>query len=148
MDFREPAGADPGVTDLLRYRFGVQCPDDEGTVSDLVCDCHKRDLSLFLEMTEATSGDAVYSSWAGPLDKTSARSLRGSRPPVPGVDEKWALGELGRVPTSKLNRTEVPALTFSKQVVMNLLKRGGYRSIRHGLRELVHDIQGCWLWKD
>lgn len=31
---------------------------------------------------------------------------------------------------------------------MNLLKRGGYRSIRYGLRELDYDIQGCWLWKD
>jgi hypothetical protein len=48
---------------------------------------------------------------------------------------------LGGVPTTKQNRTEVPALAFKKQVVMNLLKRGGYRSIRHGLRELDYDIQ-------
>ena len=52
MDFHDPAGADPGVTDLIRYLFGVQCPDYEATVSDLVFDCHKRDLSLFLEIAE------------------------------------------------------------------------------------------------
>jgi len=27
-------------------------------------------------------------------------------------------------------------------VVMNLLRRGGYRSIRRGLRTLAHDIKG------
>jgi len=30
----------------------------------------------------------------------------------------------------------------SRRVVMNLLRRGGYRSIRQGLRELAYDIKG------
>jgi hypothetical protein len=29
-----------------------------------------------------------------------------------------------------------------RTVVMNLLRRGGYRSIRQGLRALAHDIKG------
>ena len=29
-----------------------------------------------------------------------------------------------------------------RTVVMNLLRRGGYRSIRRGLRALAHDIKG------
>jgi hypothetical protein len=29
-----------------------------------------------------------------------------------------------------------------RTVVMNLLRRGGYRSIRRGLRALSHDIKG------
>ena len=31
---------------------------------------------------------------------------------------------------------------FLRTVVMNLLRRGGYRSIRQGFRELAYDIQG------
>ncbi len=31
---------------------------------------------------------------------------------------------------------------FLRTIVMNLLRRGGYRSIRQGLRELAYDIQG------
>jgi hypothetical protein len=32
--------------------------------------------------------------------------------------------------------------SFLRTVVMNLLRRGGYRSIRQGLRALAHDIKG------
>jgi hypothetical protein len=32
--------------------------------------------------------------------------------------------------------------SFLRTVVMNLLRRGGYRSIRQGLRELAYDIKG------
>jgi hypothetical protein len=31
---------------------------------------------------------------------------------------------------------------FLRTIVMNLLRRGGYRSIRQGLRELAYDIKG------
>ena len=31
---------------------------------------------------------------------------------------------------------------FLRTLVMNLLRRGGYRSIRQGFRELAYDIQG------
>jgi len=32
--------------------------------------------------------------------------------------------------------------SFLRSVVMNLLRRGGYRSIRQGFRELAYDIKG------
>jgi hypothetical protein len=32
--------------------------------------------------------------------------------------------------------------SFLRTIVMNLLRRGGFRSIRKGLRELVYDIKG------
>ena len=32
--------------------------------------------------------------------------------------------------------------SFLRTVVMDLLRRGGYRSIRQGLRELAYDIHG------
>jgi hypothetical protein len=32
--------------------------------------------------------------------------------------------------------------SFLRTVVMNLLRRSGYRSIRRGLRELAHEIKG------
>jgi hypothetical protein len=31
---------------------------------------------------------------------------------------------------------------FLQTIVMNLLRRGGYRSIRQGIQELAYDIQG------
>jgi predicted transposase YbfD/YdcC len=40
------------------------------------------------------------------------------------------------------NRTGAPVFSFLRTVVMNLLRRGGYRSIRQGLRELAYDIKG------
>jgi hypothetical protein len=36
----------------------------------------------------------------------------------------------------------VAVISFLRTVVMNLLRRGGYRSIRQGLRELAYDIKG------
>jgi hypothetical protein len=33
-----------------------------------------------------------------------------------------------------VNRNGVPAVSFLRTVVMNLLRRGGYRSIRQGIR--------------
>ena len=40
------------------------------------------------------------------------------------------------------NRNGVPVFAFLRTVVTNLLRRGGYRSIRQGFRELAYDIQG------
>ncbi len=40
------------------------------------------------------------------------------------------------------NRTGAPVFSFLRTVVMNLLRRGGYRSIRQDLRELAYDIKG------
>ena len=40
------------------------------------------------------------------------------------------------------NRTGAPVFSFLRTVVMILLRRGGYCSIRCGLRALAHDIKG------
>ncbi len=40
------------------------------------------------------------------------------------------------------NRTGVADFSFLRTVVMHLLRQGGYRSIRQGLRELAYDIKG------
>ena len=40
------------------------------------------------------------------------------------------------------NRIGAPVFSLLRTVVMNLLLRGGYRSIRRGLRTLSHDIKG------
>jgi hypothetical protein len=40
------------------------------------------------------------------------------------------------------DRTGVAVFSFLRTVVMTLLRRGGYRSIRQGLRELAYDIKG------
>jgi len=39
------------------------------------------------------------------------------------------------------NRTGAPVFSFLRTAVMNLLRRGGYRSIRQGLREFAYDIK-------
>ena len=43
---------------------------------------------------------------------------------------------------SYANRIGAPVFSLLRTVVMNLLRRGGYRSIRRGLRTLSHDIKG------
>jgi predicted transposase YbfD/YdcC len=40
------------------------------------------------------------------------------------------------------NRTGAPVFSLLRTIVMNLLRRGGYRSVRQGLRELAYDIKG------
>ena len=49
-DFHDPAGADPGLTDVLWSLFGAQRPGDVAAVADLVIRCHKRDVPLSLEL--------------------------------------------------------------------------------------------------
>ena len=46
----DPAGAGPGLSNLLRCRFGSQRPGDVAAVADLVIRCHERDLALPLEL--------------------------------------------------------------------------------------------------
>ena len=50
--------------------------------------------------------------------------------------------QLGEDAHPYANRNGVPLLSFLRTVVMNLLPRGGYRSIHQGLRELAYDIRG------
>jgi predicted transposase YbfD/YdcC len=50
--------------------------------------------------------------------------------------------QLGEAAHRYTNRTGVAVFFFLRTVVMNLLRRGGYRSIRQGFRELAYDIKG------
>jgi len=49
-DFHDPAGADPGLTDVLWSLFGAQRPGDVAAVADLMIRCHKRDVPFCLEL--------------------------------------------------------------------------------------------------
>jgi hypothetical protein len=54
----------------------------------------------------------------------------------------WARhAQLGEDAHRYANRTDAPVFSLPKTMVMNLLRCGGYRSIRQGLRELAHDIK-------
>lgn len=46
----DPAGADPGLADVLWSLFGAQRPGDVAAVALLVIRCHKRDVTLSLEL--------------------------------------------------------------------------------------------------
>ena len=55
----------------------------------------------------------------------------------------WARDtQLGEDTHRYANRIGSPVFSLLRTVVMNLLRRGGYRSIRRGLRALSHDIKG------
>ena len=55
----------------------------------------------------------------------------------------WARDvQLGEDAHRYTNRNGAPVFAFLRTVVMNLLRRGGYRSIRQGFRELAYDIKG------
>jgi predicted transposase YbfD/YdcC len=55
----------------------------------------------------------------------------------------WARdAQLGEDAHRYANRIGAPVFAFLRTIVMNLLRRGGYRSVRQGLRELAYDIQG------
>ena len=55
----------------------------------------------------------------------------------------WARdAQLGEDAHRYVNRIGAPVFALLRTIVMNLLRRGGYRSIRQGLRELAYDIQG------
>ena len=55
----------------------------------------------------------------------------------------WARdAQLGEDAHRYANRIGAPVFAFLRTIVMNLLRRGGYRSIRQRLRELAYDIQG------
>ena len=49
-DLHDPAGADPGLADVIRCLFCPQAPGDVAAVADLVIRCHKRDPALSLEL--------------------------------------------------------------------------------------------------
>ena len=55
----------------------------------------------------------------------------------------WARDtQLGEDDHRYANRIGVAVISFLRTIAMNLLRRGGYRSIRQGLRELAYDIKG------
>lgn len=46
----DPAGASPGLPDVLRRLFGPQAPGDVATVADLAIRCQERDFAPSLEL--------------------------------------------------------------------------------------------------
>ena len=55
----------------------------------------------------------------------------------------WARdAQLGEDAHRYANRIGAPVFAFLRTIVMNLLRRAGYRSIRQGLREQAYDIKG------
>ncbi len=61
------------------------------------------------------------------------------------IENEWHWvrdAQLGEDAHRYADRNGAPAFAFLRTVVMNLLRRGGYRSIRQGYRELAYDIQG------
>lgn len=61
------------------------------------------------------------------------------------IENKWHWArdaQLGEDAHLYTNRTGAPVFALLRTIVMNLLRRGGYRSIRQGLRELAYDIKG------
>jgi len=61
------------------------------------------------------------------------------------IENEWHWSrdvQLGEDAHRYANRTGAAVFSFLRTVAMNLLRRGGYRSIRQGLRELAYDIRG------
>ena len=55
----------------------------------------------------------------------------------------WARdAQLGEDAHRYADRTGAAVFSFLRTIVMNLLRRGGYRSIRQGFRDLAYDIKG------
>ena len=56
---------------------------------------------------------------------------------------RWARdAQLGEDAHRYTNRIGASVFSFLRTIVMNLLRRGGYRSIRRGLQKLAYDIKG------
>jgi hypothetical protein len=81
----------------------------------------------------------------------SANERRGFAPLCPDLRPAWiwSLGlrahkdaQLGEDAHRYVNRTGAPVLAVLRSIVMNLLRSGGYRSIRQGLWELTYAIKG------
>jgi len=49
-DSHDPAGADPGLADVLWSLLGAQRPGDIAAMANLVIRCHERDSALALEL--------------------------------------------------------------------------------------------------
>jgi hypothetical protein len=61
------------------------------------------------------------------------------------IENEWHWSrdvQLGEDAHRYANRTGAAVFSLLRTVVMNLLRRGGYRSIRQGFRELAYDIKG------
>jgi hypothetical protein len=58
-DFHDPAGVNPGLSDVLWSLVGVQRPGDVAAVANLVIACHKRDLGDRPDTDRGTNGQDV-----------------------------------------------------------------------------------------
>jgi predicted transposase YbfD/YdcC len=61
------------------------------------------------------------------------------------IENEWHCArdtQLGEDAHRYAHRIGASVFSFLRTIVMNLLRRGGYRSIRRGLRKLAYDIKG------
>jgi predicted transposase YbfD/YdcC len=132
-------------------------------------DKHGRDTIWRLQAKEAP--EHIKASWPGCswiIELTSSTTTRrGKRSPrafyfittlrtAPSallrlIRQRWSIEnewhwardvQLGEDAHRYAHRTGAPLVAFLRTVVINLLRCGGYRSIRQGFRELAYDIQG------
>jgi predicted transposase YbfD/YdcC len=67
------------------------------------------------------------------------------------IRQRWSIknewhwvrdAQLGEDAHRYANRIGAPVFAFLRTIVMNLLRRGEYRSIRQGFRKLAYDFEG------
>ena len=99
-------------------------------------------------MVSATTGKGSTTTRRH-LFLTSIRATRQGMPRL--ILQRWTIenewnwprdAQFGQDTHRYAHRTDVPVFSLLKTVVMNLLRRGGYRSIRQGQRVLGDDING------
>jgi hypothetical protein len=96
-DFHDPAGADPGLTDVLWSLSGAQHPGDVAAVANLVIGCHKRGLALALDLAADLARCSVF--WL-----PSRRRL-----PAPGAAENGRLVSSASAWISTTSRSSWPS---------------------------------------
>jgi hypothetical protein len=102
-------------------------------------------------MVSATTGKGSTTTRRH-LFLTSIRATRQGMPRL--ILQRWTIenewnwprdAQFGQDTHRYAHRTDVPVFSLLKTVVMNLLRRGGYRYIRQGLREPAYDIKGIQI---
>ncbi len=123
------------------------------------------------ELAAKEAPDHIKASWPGSawiVEMTTTTATRkGKRAPVRHlfltsirtnpeallrlIRQRWSIEnewhwsrdvQLGEDAHRYADRTGAAVFSFLRTIVMNLLRRGGYRSIRQGFRELAYDIKG------
>ena len=104
---------------------------------------HRRDTTWQLRAKEAPEHIKVNwlgSSWIVEVIPTITTGKRQRW----SMDNEWHWArdaQLGEDAHRYAHRTGVAVFSFLRTIVMNLLRRAGYRSIRQGFREVAYDIK-------